>query len=92
MLGQFQPIHQRPAAAARRTQIGHLEGDLIIGAKNASAVVTIIDRTTRFCLLGALPDGYDAASLASCVIRLLRSIPEAGQRTLTWDQGREMTL
>jgi IS30 family transposase len=92
VLGQFRPIARRPAAASRRRQVGHLEGDLIIGANNASAAVTIIDRATRFCLLGALPDGYGAASVAWCVTRLLRPIPEAGRRTLTWDQGREMAL
>jgi IS30 family transposase len=85
VLGQFRPIARRPVAAERRRQIGHFEGDLIIGARNASAVVTIVDRATRFSLLGALPDGYDAASVAACVIRLLRRLPEAGRRTLTWD-------
>ena len=80
MLGQFRPIAQRPAAASRRRQIGHLEGDLIIGARNASAIITIVERATRFCLLGALPDGYDAASVAACVTRLLRPIPQAGPR------------
>ncbi|MFC0082000.1 IS30 family transposase, partial [Aciditerrimonas ferrireducens] len=92
VLGQFRPITRRPAAATRRTQIGHLEGDLLVGAKNASAIITIVDRATRFCLLGALPEGYDAKHMAQGVIRLLRPIPEAGRRTLTWDQGREMVL
>jgi IS30 family transposase len=53
VLGPLQPITRRPAAAARRTQIGRLKGDLIIGAKNASGIITIVDRTTRFCLFGA---------------------------------------
>ncbi len=92
VLGQFRSIARRPADSGRRRQIGHLEGHLIIGANNASAVITIVDRVTRFCLLGALPDGYDAASATSCVIRLLRPIPQAGRRTLTWDQGQEMAL
>ena len=92
VLGSFRPIAARPVAAEHRQAIGHFEGDLIIGAKNASAVITIVDRATRYCLLGALPDGYDASSVASCVTRLLRPIPEAGRSTLTWDQGREMAL
>lgn len=90
--GQFRPTARGPAAASRRRQIGHAVGDLVIGANNASALITIVERGTRSCLLGALPDGYDAASVASCVIRLLCPIPEAGWRTLTWDQGREMAL
>jgi len=31
-LGQFHPIGSRPAIAAERTEVGHLEGDLITGA------------------------------------------------------------
>jgi hypothetical protein len=44
----------------RPRHIWYLEGDLVIGASNASAAVTIVDRATRCSLLGAMPDGSDA--------------------------------
>lgn len=91
VLGGFRPISQRPASVADRTETGHIEGDLIIGERNGSAAVTLIERTSRLTLVGALPDGYGAEQVAGCVRRLLARLPVSMRRTLTWDQGREMT-
>jgi hypothetical protein len=41
------PIDDRPASANDRTELGHLEGDLIIGSKN-SQVATLVDRKSRY--------------------------------------------
>ena len=55
-LGQFNPIASRPAVAAGRAEVGHLEGDLIIGAGGRSAIATVFDRASRHCWLADLPD------------------------------------
>ena len=67
--------------------VGHLEGDLIIGAANASALVTLFDRASRYLWLADLPDGYHADGTLAAVCEILDRIP-APLRTLTWDQGR----
>jgi IS30 family transposase len=89
-LGTFCLLHQRPPVADERSEVGHFEGDLIIGARNASAVVTLVDRASRFNLLGSLPDGHDATEVLACLVELFDKVPEEHRRSLTWDQGREM--
>jgi transposase, IS30 family len=54
-------IGERPADAADRTIAGHWEGDLITGAGNRSAIVTVVERASRFTLLGYLPGGRHTA-------------------------------
>jgi IS30 family transposase len=56
-LGLFRPISLRPEAVELRIEPGHWEGDLIIGARNGSGVVALIDRVCHYCLLGDLPEG-----------------------------------
>ncbi len=89
-LGAPRSIHQRHPVSFGRVQPGHLEGDLIVGANNQSAVITLCERVSRFTWLQRLPDGYKTEPMAVGLIDLLERIPVEMRRTLTWDQGREM--
>lgn len=80
-----------PAAAIGRVEPGHWEGDLIAGAGNASAIVTMVERVTRTTLLGHLPGArHDAASVRDVVVAAPSVLPAHLRRTLTWDQGSEI--
>ncbi len=89
-LGEFNLISTRPAIAAERTEVGHLEGDLIIGAYNRSAIVTVFDRASRHLWLAGFHDTHSAPETLAALVEILERIPEPLRRTLTWDQGREM--
>lgn len=89
-LGVFNLITTRPEIAETRREVGHFEGDLIIGAAGKSAIVTVVDRASRFNLLGHLPAGHDADSVRDCLIGLFHWVPVELRKTLTWDQGSEM--
>lgn len=84
-------IHQRPVTVLDRQEPGHWEGDLTMGSANASAIVTLIERTTRSTLLGHLPDGrHDSLAVRDCLITVLGTLPPPLRRSVTWDQGKEM--
>lgn len=82
-------IRERPEEAQAREVPGHWEGDLIKGAFNASAIGTLVDRSSRFVILARVADATAEAILESFT-RRLRTLPKSFRQTLTYDQGREM--
>lgn len=88
-LGEFSLIHARPAIASQRCEVGHLEGDLIVGAMNRSAMITLFDRASRHVWLATVAS-KTADATHDELIRTLKRIPPPLRRTLTWDQGAEM--
>jgi len=93
VLGQFNIIHNRPPAAEARAEVGHLEGDQIIGARNQSAIITLVDRKTRYLWLARhdTPNcAYTALSTQHALTATLETIPPELRLTLTWDRGSEM--
>ena len=83
-------IHTRPTVADARNQVGHWEGDLLVGAFQRSAVATLVDRKTRHTLLVAIRGGHSAKNVADALVEVFNQLPSALRRTLTWDQGNEM--
>ena len=83
------PITKRPVEVATRTVPGHWEGDLLKGARNRSAVGTLVERTTRLVLLAKMA-GTDAESAYRGFTKKLRHVPAALRQTLTYDRGKEM--
>ena len=82
-------IRERPEDVAGRLVPGHWEGDLILGARGASAIGTLVERSTRFVVLVHMPT-RKADVAASAFAGALNAIPAALRKTLTYDQGKEM--
>src|SRR5512140_429835 len=98
-------ISERPAEAADRAVPGHWEGDLIMGL-NRSAIGTLVERSTRFVILLHLPPmhdpvprvkngpalaGHGAGAVRVVIAAAITTLPEQLRRSLTWDQGSEMS-
>lgn len=82
-------IHERPEEVKGRTVPGHWESDLIIGKKHASAVGTLVERTTRTTILVPLK-AKDAESVRKAFARTVKRLPKEVFRSLTHDRGTEM--
>lgn len=83
-------IEERPHEVADRTMPGHWEGDLILGKHQRTALGTLVERTTRYTLLVPLK-AKDATSVRNAYAKALRSLPREITKTLTYDQGKEMS-
>ncbi len=84
-------IDERPAEVAERTVPGHWEGDLIIGKHKQSAIGTLVERVTRYTIIVPLRTGKDAESVRKAYAKALLTLPAEIRRTLTYDQGKEMS-
>jgi transposase, IS30 family len=85
-------IHVRPPEVADRLFPGHWEGDLIKGKANASAVGTLVERSSRLLILVRLPGPKpaSAANVLQAFTDKLRLIAQPMRRSMTYDQGSEM--
>lgn len=81
-------IAERPAAANARTQIGHWEGDTVLGAGQAGpCVLTLVERKTGFVAIGKL-ERRTGANVNRRARHLIEAQPHP-VRTITVDNGTE---
>jgi IS30 family transposase len=82
-------IAARPAVVNDRLELGHWEGDQIIGANNRSSLLTLTERVTRFSIGITMPEGYSAPAMLGGLFEGLDRIPSHLLRSVTFDQGSE---
>lgn len=100
-------ISQRPAEAADRAVPGHWEGDLILGLGSSAVGTLVERTTRFTMLLhlprmeghgseareknGPALAGHGAEAVRDAIARTITTLPEQLRRSLTWDQGAEMS-
>lgn len=79
-------IGERPAAVELRREVGHWEGDTVLGT-DAACVLSLVERTTGYTLLGKLR-ARTTAEVNQCAIALITA-QRRPVRTITVDNGTE---
>ena len=82
-------IEQRPAHIENRQEIGHWEGDLIIGKGQKSAIGTIVERKSRYTCIVKLKD-RKSATVRKGFVKEFKAFEKQFAKTLTYDNGVEM--
>ena len=80
-------ISERPAAVQRRRQLGHWEGDTVMGVDQRHCVLTLVERVTGYVAIKKL----SARSKEQAAAALSQALCELGPavRTITLDNGTE---
>jgi transposase, IS30 family len=78
-------IEERPEAVDKRERIGDWEADTIIGRGHQGAVVTLVERKSRFLRMG-LVKRKTKDSVKEMIVRLMSGLPV---HTITFDNGKE---
>lgn len=82
------PISERPKAVDNREDIGHWEGDTVVGKSHGSFVATHVERKSRYLLVGKVDD-KTPESMNDTTRQLFRKIPRSKRKTMTLDNGKE---
>jgi len=83
-------ITKRSPEADDRAIPGHWEGDLVIGTGGKSALITLVERTSRYTLLGHLPTEHTSMTVIETIQQMVKDLNAEQLKTITWDQGVEM--
>ena len=82
-------IDNRPKHIELRNEIGHWEGDLVIGKNHKSAIGTIVERKSRYTLIIKLK-AKNANEVAKMFSEKLNQLNPLFKKSMTYDNGTEM--
>ena len=82
-------ISKRPEHIENRKEIGHWEGDLVIGKAQKSAIGTIVERKSRYTLIIGLKNRA-TKTVTRAFAKELNRFDKLLTKTMTYDNGTEM--
>ena len=80
-------MDQRPAIVEKKSRIGDWEIDLVMGRPRTGALVSVVERRSRYTVLGKVPS-KQAEHVAATTIALLAA-HKGHTETITADNGKE---
>jgi transposase, IS30 family len=80
-------IDKRPKIVEKKSRIGDLEIDTVIGKNHVGALVTVVDRKSKFTLIKNVPS-KEAKVVTQALIEMIQPI-KAITHTITSDNGKE---
>ena len=83
-------ITTRPESVNARKRYGHWEGDSVVGRTQSGQIATFVERKSGYLLAATLPD-KTAGSFAAAAHSCLAAVPSSYRKTLTLDNGTEMS-
>lgn len=83
-------IEHRPAEVELLEEVGHWEGDTVIGANQEGAIVTLVERKYDWLRAIWVPN-RKAAVVAQAILKIMSDIPKHLLKTITFDNGKEFT-
>lgn len=86
----FRSIDARPAHIAERKTYGHWEGDTVVGTGHSGCIATFVERKSGYLRAVKLERGT-AAAFAAAAQQCFATVPAHYRRTLTLDNGTEMS-
>jgi IS30 family transposase len=82
-------IEQRPSEVESRNELGHWEGDTILGSGRRGAVLTVVERKSRYLRMGVLPN-LRAKTIVEIISNRLHQL-SARVQSITLDNGSEFS-
>ena len=82
-------ISQRPKAVEAKSRVGDWEADTITGSRHRGALVSLVDRHSKFVFLSKV-DAKTAGEVGDAILRRL-GVVKGLARTITADNGKEFS-
>lgn len=83
-------IDTRPEIVKKRTELGHWEGDTIVGKERTARILTHVERKSGY-LLAELLQVVSAEIVSETSVRSFRGLSRSKKVTITYDNGTEFS-
>lgn len=83
-------IDTRPPEVEERIEVGHWEGDTIVGGEKNAAIITHVERVSGFLIADLMPRTR-AEKLKDLTVSSFKKIESDKKKTITYDNGLEFS-